>query len=393
MKKFIFLIATSMLFASCGGGDNTKKFAPKDRTTVEMSDAERNAAIEAKKAAYGVDMNVALNSNDVKLSVMPPLPNGDITEELAERISVKMLHLTTANGIGGLNNVPGFALCASIAQTDKKVTSTAPQKMVTAYTLSYSVRNLVTDDVYATYEQNITGVGGSFEEATRNAINSVENNAGIQKMLSTASEKIINWYNENLPTLKGQIEKAIASNDYAYALALIESIPQKATEAFEYGNSILPNLLTKFKTQNANKELIALKQAINTAGNELSADVYAHLQLIPADSPEYAEAQKLCSEYEAKVIAYKETQENRKIAEVEAEKIRNQEIELAKIESERILAQYQAEATDKKIKELTKELEYERKGFWGTLGSKIIGGLDTLGEKMEELDASAKTNK
>lgn len=377
--NYLLIAATALILAACGGNNsgNKKGFAPKDRTTVEMSDAERKSAIEAKKAENGVDLNVALNSDGVKLSVMPPFPKGDITEDVSERIAVKLLQMTTANGIGGLNNVPGFALCASMQEIDKKVTSTTPQKMVTKYSISYSVRNLLTDDVYASYEQEITGVGGSFEEATRNAVNEIENNVHIQKMLSTASEKIITWFNENLETLKGQIANAMASNDYAYALALIESVPEKAAAAFEYVASIREDVLTKFKHQNANNELTAMKQAILDAGNTMSTEVYAHMSLIPVDTPEYQEAVKICADYENKVIKEREKQENRRIAAEEVRIEREHQMEMAKMDAERILTEHQCDATNEKIKDLERELEYERKGFWGSLGTRILKGIDS----------------
>lgn len=374
--KSLIIIATLAL-VSCGGNNNKsnqQSFAPKDRTTVDMSESERRNAIEAKKAEKGVDLGVALASSDVKLSVMPPYPKGDITEAISERIAVKLLHLTTANGIGGLNNVPGFALCASMEELDKKLTSTAPQKMVVKYVISYSVRNLVTDDVYASCEQELTGVGGSWEEATRNMVNDIENNVHIQKMLSTASEKIINWYNENLETFKRQVLTAMGTDDYAYALALINSVPEKATVAFDYTASVREDVLAKFKMQTASKELAALKQAILASENTLSSEVYAHLSLIPTDAPEYQEALALSKEYEKNVNLQREKQKLAKISEEE----RQQQLEMAKIESERMMVQYQSDAVNEEIQKLERELEYERRGFWGSIGSRVIKLVDSF---------------
>ena len=374
--KSLIIIATLAL-VSCGGNNNKsnqQSFAPKDRTTVDMSESERRNAIEAKKAEKGVDLGVALASSDVKLSVMPPYPKGDITEAISERIAVKLLHLTTANGIGGLNNVPGFALCASMDEVDKKLTSTAPQKMVTKYSISYSVRNLATDDVYASYEQEVTGVGGSWEEATINAVNEIENNVHIQKMLSIASEKIITWYNENLETFKRQVSTALGTNDYAYALALINSVPEKSTVAFDYTASVREDVLAKFKMQTASKELTALKQAILASENTLSSEVYAHLSLIPTDAPEYQEALTLSKEYEKNVNLQREKQKLAKISEEE----RQQQLEMAKIESERIMVQYQSDAVNEEIQKLERELEYERRGFWGSIGSRVIKLVDSF---------------
>ena len=374
--KLNYLIIATLIVVSCGGNTNSKQtgFAPKDRTTVEMSESERRNAIEAKKAENGVDLNVALASNDVKLSVMPPYPKGDITEAISECIAVKLLHLTTANGIGGLNNVPGFALCASMEEIDKKLTSTAPQKMVVKYTISYSVRNLVTDDVYASCEQELTGVGGSWEEATRSTVNEIKNNALIQKMLSTASEKIINWYNENLDTFKRQVLTAMGTNDYAYALALINSVPEKAANAFEYTASVREEVLAKFKMQSASKELTAMKQAILASENALSPEVYAHLSLIPTDAPEYQEAIALSKEYESQVNKQREQE---KLAKISAEE-RLQQLEMAKLESERVMVQYQSDAVNEQIQKLERELEYERRGFWGSIGSRVIKLIDSF---------------
>ena len=167
-------------------------------------------------------------------------------------------------------------------------------------------------------------------------------------------------------------------NNYAYALALIQSVPEKATEAFKYVTSIHEDVLTKHLMQNAKNELIAMKQAILTADKTMSTEVYAHMALIPAGSPEYQEALKVCSEYETSVIQKRELDENRKITAEEARAEREHQKELAQIESERILAEQQAKAVDDQIVKLERELEYERKGFWGSLGSRIIKGIDSF---------------
>jgi hypothetical protein len=170
----------------------------------------------------------------------------------------------------------------------------------------------------------------------------------------------------------------MAENNYAYAMALIASVPEQASVAFEYASSVQKEVLDKFKTQNASNELNAMRQAILASGNTMSTDVYAHMMLIPSDAPEYQEALKLCGEYEANVVAEREKQENRQIAAEEARKMKEHEMELAKIESERILAEHQADATTKTIQKLEQELEYERKGFWGSVGSRIIKSIDSL---------------
>ena len=111
--------AVVLIMSSCGGGESTgstKKFAPKDRTTSSMTDDERRQAIASKKAELTVDPLEMMTSNDVKLTVMPPYPSGDITEKISEQIGVRMLSMIAKNGIGGLNTSPGFCLTAKISE-------------------------------------------------------------------------------------------------------------------------------------------------------------------------------------------------------------------------------------------------------------------------------------
>lgn len=377
--------------ASCGG--NGKKFEPKDRTTSTMSDSEREKAINAKKSALAVDPYQMMNSNDVKLSIMPPSPEGDLNEELSEKIAVKMLQMISQNGIGGLNTVPGFALTATLTNGEKKTTGTAPQKMVAGYTINYSVINTVSGDVYASTSQEITGVGNSFEQATRNAIKEIKNTPAIQNMLSTASEKIIAWFEENLDTFKSQVETAYGKEDYSLALSLIESVPQKATNAFAYAQGRREDVLSKFKSKIAVEEFIALKQAIQDANGHPSSEVYAHLSMLPTGSKEYTDAMKLINDYESTVVKTLSQEKTEAQAKAEAEAQRALQLELASIEAERLKAKYQAKATEQALRQHMRDKEDQKRGFWGNLGARIIGVIDQVSDaSADEEDDVVKNN-
>ncbi len=390
--KFNTLIITALagaiMFSSCGGSESgsSKKFAPQDRTTSTMSDSERREAIAAKKAELTIDPMQMMNSNDVKLSVMPPYPAGDITEKLSEQIGVRMLSMIARNGIGGLNTVPGFALTAKISEGQKSVTGTAPQKMVVNYTVDYEVINTVTGDVYAAATQEITGVGNSYAQATSAAVRSIKDDAAIQQMLATASEKIIAWFNDNLPTFKSQVEAACQARDYALALSLIQSVPQQATEAFAYAQSRQEEVAKKFQDSIAANELIALKQAIQASGNNPSAEVYAHMSLLSKNSKEYAEAQKLLSAYEKAVDEKTATDAKNAQAKAEADAARAHEVELANIEAERLKAKYQAKATEQALRQHMRDKDDKERGFWGNLGARIIGAIDNASDNAQDDD-------
>lgn len=399
--KTLYKISTTCLLAltisSCGGGNNGNNqsqnigtvFAPKERTS-SMNDEDRQAAIAAKKASLTIDVATALNSRGVKLSVLPPIPQGeDITEAIAERIAVKLLQITTANGIGGLGNVPGFALTASVDQTGRAATGTAPQKMVVKYEVTYQVMNVASGDVYSTATQEIMGVGNTFEEANRNSVDEIKNTPAMQQMLQTGCERIIAWYNDNLQTFKNQVEAAKGQKDFALALALVEAVPQQATAAFEYATKVQPELLISLQKKHAADELSAMRTAIANAGSEYSAEVAAHMQMIPAESPEFKQAEALYTAYQQKVDnaiaelrakAAADEAYARKAAEAEA--ARAHEKDLVQMEINKVKAKYEAESSGAAHElSIRKRVADENKGFWSRIGTRIIDAIDGASSK------------
>ncbi len=371
MKKIIIstLATACIALSSCNNAttetntDGTK-FNPTERTS-KMSDSEREAAISAKQASLNINIKALLESRGVKLTVLPPEVDGkELTEELVQKIAIKMINICTTNGIGGIGNVPLFAFTADFYQTGRGATGTAPQKMIVQYDVTYKVVNVTNGDVFGTTTQNLTGVGYSFEEANRNVCQEIKNTEAIQNLLNNASAKIIAWYNDNLETFKKQVEIAIGQNNFALALAMVEAVPEQSVKAFEYANQQQSGLLKKLMHQRANESLTAMQTAITEADGEFSEKVVGYFKMIPDDAPEYKQAQMLYTAYEKKIEAKNEI----KKAEEVSEFVRRHELELAEIETDRLKAKYEAEATSKAL-----EHDLQRKtGFWSTLGIKIL---------------------
>lgn len=374
-----------MLFTlvSCNNGNSNggTKFQPKERESKFASDAEREAAIAQKRNDMYLNAETLLLAHDVKMSVIPPAPQGDeITQDIAEQIAFKMLEITCANGIGGLNNSPIFAFTAKMQQTGREATGTAPQKMIVQYSITYTVMNMLTGDVYATASQDVIGVGSSFEEANSNVAQSIVNATQVQQMLATASDKIIAWFNDNLQTFKNQVEKAEVQQDYALALAYVETVPEKAQDAFAYATEKQQTLLPKFMHKIATQELAAMQAAITAANGVYTPEVAAHLSLIPVDAPEHKQAKALYEKFEKQIDARAKSDEEKRIA---AEQ-REHEHKLAQMNAEIKKAKYEADA----VKKQNREMDYYRDGFWGSLGKRIMGGIDyatdVVSEAMED---------
>lgn len=375
MKTSVFFVVSvltvSFALSSCGNKSNDK-FNPQDRTTVNISEEERSREIERLKQSTSISVDTLLNPNNVKMSVLPP-DSDLLTEQQIELIGVRMLQMLAHNGMGGMNNVPGFALTASLSPMSNKATAGSPQKFLVDYDVNYSVINTVTGDVYATCVQKISGAGASEEQAASEALKQIIPNKDVAAMLYTASDKIISWFNDNLSTFKAQVSEAEANHNYALALALLQSVPRQSQTAFAYAESRRSDIENKFMMQIANSELVAMKQAIVQSNNEPSAEVYAHYSLILPSSPYYKEASTALLKYEKDVETKRAQETIQRQADLEAD--RQQQMELAKMENSRIMAKYTAQASEQAIR-LYLSQNSSGGGFWKNLGARIIGAID-----------------
>ena len=392
MKRIYNIIGIALMavaIMSCGGQQKQgTKFQPKERES-SMSDSERKAAIAQKKAELGgLNLDTLLYSHGVKFSIVQPKVQGeDITQDIADRIVMKMLQIACQNGISGMGTNPSFVLGTEIAQTGRAATATTPQKMTVKYDLTFKVMNTVTGDVYATATQEVMGVGNSFVEANQNFTSEIKNTPAIQKMLQTASERIIDWYNKNVQTVKNEIETAVGKGDYDLALALASSVPQQATAAFQYASSKMDELTKGLMHKKAADMLGEMTAAVASAGDDFDPSIGAYFKLIPTDAPEHAKAQELYKTYTQKC------KERRDILEAKAEKdeeaarefekfkmMQEHETELAQIECDKMKAKYQAQAAAKAAEAKSS------KGFWGKLGERVIGVTDRAIKGIDVMD-------
>lgn len=380
MKKVfnIFGIALMGCFIlSCSGGQKKgTKFAAEERTS-SLSIEEHDQRLVAKRAELGFDLDSLIASHGVKLSIVMPKVQGDITEEVSEKIAIKMLQMASQNGMSGLGSNPNFVLGAEISQTGRAATGTAPQKMTVQYEFTFKVMNALTGDVFGTSMQEVQGVGNSFEEANLNAVKEIKNTPKIQKFLQAANDRILKWYNENLQVIKNQVQKAEGQGEYDLALALLNSIPEQST-SYKYVAEKQDALLKGMLHKRAADMLAEMESVLASSGDEFNPAVGAYFSLIPTDCPEHKAAQTMYAEYEKKCHARRAALEAKAERDEQAERelqklqmLYDHEEALAQKEVDKVEAKYQAQAA----------ASQKSKGFWGGLGDRILGGIDFITSK------------
>lgn len=387
MKRIIIIIGVvlmAIVITSCGGQQKKQgtKFAPKERTS-SLTDSERQVAIAQKRAELlgGLNLDTLLYSHGVKFSIVQPKIQGeDITEDIANRISMKLLQMACQNGISGLGENPSFVFGTEIVQTGRAATGTAPQKMTVQYQLTYKVMNTATGDVYATATQDVMGVGNSFVEANQNFVKEIQNTPEIQKMLQTASNRIIEWYSKNAQTVKNQINEAAGKGDYALALAIASSVPEQAGEAFKYASGKIDELTKGMLHKQAADMLGEMESAVAASGEEFNPEISAYFKLIPTDAPEHAKAQELYKTYTQKckerrdALEAKAERDEQAAREFEKFKMMQEhETELAEIEADKMKSKFKSMAAAKAAAAKAKG-----HGLFGAIGDAISGTFDRV---------------
>lgn len=351
---YLYIIATAIALSSCGGNSGNEKstgtkFAPKERTS-SLSDEEREEAIAQKHNELAQEINIdsILSNHGVAFSVLPPAVDKNIPQAASDKLGTKMIQIASQNGIGGLCKNPVLAMVSRVDCVQRELTGTAPQKAIVKYEVTMYCGNFITNDIYASSAQTITGVGSTFDEASSKAMNELKNTADMQKMLQTASERAIKWYSATANVQK-LVDEEVGNRNYALAMALLSSVPEQAAATYAYAAKRNKEVSDMFFEEKAAELLGELEGAIAAAGDDYVDGIGAYLSVIPERSNSYSRAKKLYDDYVAHVKSVKK--DEREKAHIEAmQKMAYDHAEaMGSLEVEKIKAPYEAEATIAKI--------------------------------------------
>lgn len=327
-KKLIllaFCLISIISLDSCNNSNssktNGKKFNPQQEE-FSMTDRERQAAIEAKRASLSVVDTAIIIGNGIKLTIMTPNVDQEsfVSKQMSEELAMRMLSVASHNGISGMGGDPSFVFAAGITGADKKLTGTVPQKTMINYNVTLYVGNVLADAVFGTTTINLVGVGDNEQQAAINAAREFKDNITIQNMLTQSTKKIIDYYNTHTYEIKSQVKGYISIGKYDEAYAILRSVPQDATETFKYAQSQLESVGAKMMEKHSVQNLANLKAAITSSVGSYNPEIGAYLAMIPSSSAQYKEAQTLYENY-SKNLNITQEQEKQAARELEMKKM------------------------------------------------------------------------
>lgn len=310
------------------------KFDPSN-SVEQMSDAEREAAIAARRASLAMAPDSLFAFEGLKFSILPPTVSANVPTQVVEGLVFRLISIAGQNGVGGLCTNPVLGLASQVVCEERAMSGTAPQKAVVKYTVTLYCGNFVSNEIYASTTFAVTGVGSTFESAAMNAVNDIGNTAQIEEMFRNASQRALSWYNQpgNVSRL---VDRAVADQNYALAMALLESVPSQADSAIvEYAIKKNAEVTALFFEDKAEVLYSKMRSAIAASDGSYNPEVGAYFTLIPRNSKVYEQASKTFTAYADSVASERKANIRRERELVDRQMADNKEITLAILANEK----------------------------------------------------------
>ena len=324
--KFLGIICLFGLYA-CNGGKQQGYNPPEPPSTMHrtMKDATEADSLD----------------NSVKLSIMVQKENTDLPKEAILQLENRLLNICSQNGISCYGGDPAFVLATLVSPMSRDVTTTPPVKHTISFTINYYVANIVSGDVYGSYLTEVMGVGKSPQQAAVNAMMSIRDSQELNNMLLESTSKIISWYIQHSHDFISTVDTYIVGEQYDKAFALLSSVPQEATECFEYAKQKKATVYELYKKQMAQTNYQLMQDEIAKADGTYNPSVGAYLQMIPQSSPLYTQAVAIYENYQQTVLLRGETERNHEWQmEQEVAEAHKLEMEAQMKANEALVAQY-----------------------------------------------------
>lgn len=300
MKRYFAVMALALGLVGCGGASNNSQSQQGDNTVAQgpVFAPEKKETVVTRRPASNPMEDVMRFQGAVRFMIV--VPDGFDTKT-AEILQDKLMAIASVNGVGALGGDPGLAMVPTLSLLSADVTSTVPAKHKVTYNFGVYVGNVVTGDIYGSVQQSIMGVGDSRELAMINAAQSIKPTDNLyQEMLKGAQEKVIEYLEANGETLLLQAQGYADAQQYAQALAVLNTIPSCCTELYAKAAELKNTILGRELVSRADELLAKMEAALGSARDDMAghcAEAMSYYTMIPAGTPAKERADAVYAKY------------------------------------------------------------------------------------------------
>lgn len=166
-------------------------------------------------------------SDQARISLTPVVPDASDNLPLEARPMLlgRLRQLANTQGFSGDAVFPQFILAANPILIDKKVTGTAPTKILIELEVNLYIADRNTRTIFSTTSATVKGVGSTDIESYQSAFRSLRlDNSAMKNFVSEGRNEIIKFYNTRCDLLMNRVDMLAKANQADEALEMLLQI-------------------------------------------------------------------------------------------------------------------------------------------------------------------------
>lgn len=245
-------------------------------------------------------ISMSMHAQDCDIPLRPLVTqsaDGSYYPQVVNYLTNRLRVLTSkAGSVGGMENSQ-FALAFSYDIIDKQIVSGAPTKIIYNLNVSMHIVDLRAQKVYATYSNEMKGIGDNETKALINTFQKVNmSNSEIKNFVKQGKQKIMDYYDNNYQNIIKGAQALAAMKNFDAAIYNLMMVPE-CCKGYEAINKELMIVYQQFVNQHCNENLAQARAAWIAAPNsEGAATASIYLSEIYPDAACYNEAIEFANE-------------------------------------------------------------------------------------------------
>lgn len=167
-------------------------------------------------------------AQDCSIPISVVIDNGfaHVTDETASTLKTQLERLVTQSKLDvGWDNA-NFAVTAKFDQLDRHVQGGAPAQIVNVFGVTLYLVDIYHQKLFSSAYVEVKGVGTNDTKASMNAVRQLNRgNTKITSFLSGLKQRIINYYDSQLPIIMKEVKSKVAMKNYGEALTMLAVVP------------------------------------------------------------------------------------------------------------------------------------------------------------------------
>lgn len=254
----------------------------------------------------------------IHLTPVVHYPDGQQSyNHMGRSLIAKMSQAINATGIAKSYDQARFVLAVNVVVNNKVVMNTAPTQVAYDVDFQFVIGDGLAGTQFASYSIPAKGVGSTEDRALLSAINGTKF-ADLKDLVERGRQRIISYYNEQLPAILARAKSLAGQRDYDKALAELDAVPEEC-RGYAQVRQEMTRIYKDYLNGHSSQLLMQAEALWASDPSERNAGhIMSLLSGIDPSTPAYAGAKQLLKRIEQKYERREQRQHDREMSQIRA---------------------------------------------------------------------------